>query len=142
MDLQEALELAAKIASGKYEPDELDQFLRFMDSADSGQTNQILKVYKESLDRLENYQLHVNADFIDRLRALRPENSPASISGNSAVEMKKKPGWISRVAAAAAILIISAGTYFYLNNRSAKQNTIAQAPVPTDIKAPQTNRAT
>jgi transmembrane sensor len=47
-----------------------------------------------------------------------------------------------RVAVAAAILIISTGTYFYLQNKNEKPNTVAETPIPTDIKAPQTNRAT
>jgi transmembrane sensor len=126
MDFGEVLKLAAKIASGKYDQMELKRFLRFLETADCKQVAQIFDVYKQSLDKQDQYPLHVNPDFMDRLRALRPEP-------------KRKTNWL-RWASAAAILLISIGSYLYISNKNEKPAFIAQ--IPTDIKAPSTNRAT
>jgi transmembrane sensor len=47
----------------------------------------------------------------------------------------------NRWAAAAAVLLILTGGYFYLNNKNANPNTVAQTPTPMDVEAPQSNRA-
>ncbi len=64
---------------------------------------------------------------MNRLRDLRP--APKGITH-----------WLKYASVAAAILILVSGTYFYLNNKNQKP-ALAQTPTPTDIKAPQTNRA-
>lgn len=140
MDIKEALELAAKIASGQYGQDELDRFIQFIRSAKTEQVNQILDVYKESLDQLERHSLQVNPDFIDRLRALKPQPKE-DLSTTPLVKMRSGTAWF-RWASVAAVLLLSVGGYFYLSNKNEKQHTIATVQAPADIQAPQSSRAT
>jgi transmembrane sensor len=137
-DLKDALELAARIASGKYEPEELERFNRFLHSADSDQINQVLDAYKVALDNQDRPDLLVRSDFMDRLRALRPESIPTA-SETPVLQLKLKTAWL-RWASVAAAILISFSTYFYFSNKNEKPAVIAH--VPTDVKAPQTNRAT
>ena len=56
--------------------------------------------------------------------------------------VRRIPIWRRASVAAAAILIISITTYLFITNNKPQKPTLAQTPSPTDIKAPQTNRAT
>src|SRR5579863_1718008 len=60
----------------------------------------------------------------------RPVSNPATI----------RMPWLRYAAAAVAILLISTATYVYFSNKNVKPVAVAQ--IPTDVKAPQTNRAT
>jgi transmembrane sensor len=140
MTFEEALTMAGKIATGVYDQMELDQFLQFLDSARSAQVSQILEAYKESLDRQENYQLCVAPDFMDRMRALKPEvehHLP-----ETAFKETKGIGWFRKVTIVAAASLICVFGYFLIRNEIAKTDTLAKVEGPTDIKAPRSNRAT
>jgi ferric-dicitrate binding protein FerR (iron transport regulator) len=140
MGIEEALQLAKKIASGNYNPGELNRLLQFIDSADLDQIGQILDAYQNSLTERDSDKLYVHPDFIERLRALRP-TAKETVSEIPVAERETKTVWL-RWAAAAAVLLISLGSYFYLINKNEKPNTLVQNQPPTDVRAPQTNRAT
>lgn len=78
MSLEKTLQLAKKIASDNYSRQELDQFLAYMDNAETGEVDLILNTYREALDKQDSYPLYVNADFIHRLKALRPDAKSAA----------------------------------------------------------------
>jgi transmembrane sensor len=140
MDTGEALALAARIASGDYEPGELDRLTRFLRSATPEQVSQVLEVYKENLDQQETHSLMVNPDFMDRLRALKPEEKEA-VPEIRVRKINSGITWIRR-ASVAAFLLISLGIYFFINRKNEKPKISIQIPVQTEIQAPQTNRAT
>src|ERR1700733_844985 len=112
MDFREAQQLATKIASGEYNQGELDRLLSFMEMADSEQVSQLLDVYRDSLDNLNRKDLQVAPDFMDRLRALRPET-------------KKKINWLRWASVAASILLVF-GIYFYFSNKNERLPVVAQ----------------
>src|SRR6186713_2477937 len=104
MNLEQALQRAEKLASGLYSPDELHEFLSFMDSADPMQVNQVVEAYQEAIDNQPAHQLQVDPDFMSRLRALRPADSGDHRARIIPVR------WIRWLAAAVLILLI-AGAY-------------------------------
>jgi transmembrane sensor len=140
MDIEKALRLAEKIASGSYNPGELNRLLRFIDAADSDQISQILDALQNRLIGRDSDKLYVHPDFIDRLRALRPA-AKETVSEIPIVKSRAKTVWV-RWAAAAAVLLVSLGSYFYFTAKNEKPNILAQTLAPADVKAPQTNRAT
>lgn len=140
MSLEKTLQLAKKIASDNYSRQELDQFLAYMDNAETGEVDLILNTYREALDKQDSYPLYVNADFIHRLKALRPDAKSAAPE-LPVIGQRARTGWI-RWAAAAVIVVMAGGVYFHHQNKNEKTNTFSGPSVSADIKAPQSNRAT
>lgn len=140
MSLEEALYLAKKIASDNYSRQELDSFLSFMDSANAGQIDLIFNAYQENLDKRDTYPSYVRPGFMDRLKALKPDTG-STAPETPVIRVKVGKGWI-RWAAAAVILVITGGSYFYHQNKNEKPNTFSPATTSRDIQAPQSNRAT
>ncbi|MBN9384799.1 MAG: FecR domain-containing protein [Chitinophagaceae bacterium] len=140
MILEEALYLAKKIASDNYSRQELDQFLTYMDNADTGEIDLILNAYREALDKQGGYSSYVNTDFIHRLNALRPGTESVA-SEIPVIRERTRRSWV-RWAAAAVILVTAGGLYFRHQNKNEKPDTLSAIPVAGDIKAPQSNRAT
>lgn len=84
------------MASGHYSPDELHDFLSFMDAAEPSQVSQILEVYQAAIDKQPVYQLQVSPDFMSRLKALRPDESE---DGMSIAGDRKDRGFIADIEA-------------------------------------------
>jgi len=113
MTIQDALELAIKIASGKFDPDDLKRFLDYLQDTDVINRNRVMDAYDEAISRQASYGSFVEPDFMDRLKALRPdpitENTFAEIYELQEVRSFR---W-RRIAVAATILtILSTSAYF------------------------------
>lgn len=91
----------------------------------------------------------LTADILQSLKEKRPHESwtPASEKevwnkiASHIQPVRRISIWRRASAVAASILILISGTYFFLHNKTSKP-VLAQTPGPTDIKAPQANRAT
>ncbi len=139
MDLEAALKLADKIASGQYQPDELDRFLEYIDSAGADEVNRVLDAYKLGLDLQEEYPLHVRPDFMNRLKALRPslEEPVATV-----LSIERRRSYWPQLRVAAVILLAIGTGFYYVRHAPEKEHVIVQiAAASTAIKAPQTTRA-
>jgi transmembrane sensor len=140
MSLEKIVRLAQKIASDDYNRQELAEFLAYFENADAGEVDLILNTYQEALDKQGHYSSHVSAEFMHRLEALRPdvESAPPAIP---VVSKRVNRAWI-RWAAAAIVIVIAGGVYFLPPAKNEKPTIVSAIPVPHDIKAPSTNRAT
>lgn len=135
MNLEQALQQAEKIASGGYTPEELRDFLSFMDRADPEQVDRILAVYQVAFDNQSGYQLQVSPDFMDRLRALRPADNELV-----AIPARNRMVWL-RWTAAAALILLAAGAYWFIVNKTPQPSTASNSPAPKNDILPGGNKA-
>jgi transmembrane sensor len=124
MNLEQALQQAEKMASGQYSPDELHDFLSFMDTAEPSQVNRVLEVYQEAIHNQPVYQLQVGPDFMSRLKALRPD-SDLLPAGHRIVSRT----WIRWAAAAILILLATGGYILFLSKKGTDQSPLANNPI-------------
>jgi len=122
MNLEQALQRAEKLASGLYSPDELHEFLFFMDSADPMQVNQVVEAYQEAIDNQPAHQLQVDPDFMSRLKALRPADSGDHRARIIPVR------WIRWLAAAVLILLIAGAYLLNLSKKHTGEPPLADQP--------------
>jgi hypothetical protein len=148
MDFAQALQQAEKIASGGYTPDELQEFLSFMDTAAPGEIEEILAVYQTALDTQPAWQLHVNPDFMDRLAALRPAEQDHPVEHDLTTEKKIPaesrsiiPVW-ARWSAAAVLILLAGSIWFLTRNTPVQPQLVEISPVaPENDALPGSNKA-
>jgi transmembrane sensor len=137
MNLEQALQQAEKLASGQYSPDELHDFLSFMDTAEPSQVNRVLEVYQEAIHNQPVYQLQVGPDFMSRLKALRPaESADRMVMAGDKEDRDLIPAghrivsrtWI-RWAAAILILLATGGYLLFLSKKGIDQSPLANNPI-------------
>lgn len=136
MNLEQALQQAEKMASGQYSPDELQEFLSFMDAAEPSQVHQVLEVYQAAIHNQPVYQLQVGPDFMSRLKVLRPaEREDRMVIADDKESRGLLPdghrivsrSWI-RWAAAVLILLATGGYIFLLSKKGTDQSPLANNP--------------
>ena len=117
MTISEAIQWTEILATGKYSQDELNEFLSCVQTADSADVNQILDTYYSALNKQENYSLHLQPDFIDRLKSLKPTNE-AVADETPVIKIHTHRRWMSMSAAAVLFFAIAGSSYFLLVQKS------------------------
>jgi ferric-dicitrate binding protein FerR (iron transport regulator) len=138
---REALALAEKIASSNYSKDELNAFIAHIRMAGSDEIDVILQAYDAAVNKQTGYQLKVGADFMKRLKKLKPQEKTPSTE-TLIIPVSKYRKW--RLAVAAAILFVLLGsTAWLLSNHTAQRKASLQANLQEahDVKAPASNNA-
>jgi transmembrane sensor len=139
MTIQDALDLAAIIASGKYNPDELKRFLDFLEDTDFIKRDQVLDAYYEAIDQQKSYGSYVEPEFMNRLKALKPQREEALPEVFELKEVRTI-NW-KRISAAAALLaVLATSSYFFFFNKPKQEIAQTQQTYKNDI-APGGNKA-
>ncbi|HSZ85668.1 MAG TPA: FecR domain-containing protein, partial [Puia sp.] len=137
MTVETASDIAKKIASGIYNPEEARALMDFLETAERNEAQAILSIYDQAFHERHEYVLQVQSDFIDRLRALHPVEEPQMVFPLRAKKTSRK-FWIA--AASVAMILGLAGYYvLFLNKKMPDQPNLLALH---DVAAPRTNRAT